>query len=363
MAERPASLDAVVHDARLVVCAGTGGVGKTTVAASIGLAAADAGRRAVVITVDPARRLAHALGLDELGNDARRVEGAGRDGGTLHAAMLDPRATFDAMITRCAHDADQRDRILANRFYQNLAGNLSGTHEYMAMERLHELASSGAYDVVVVDTPPTRDALAFLDAPRLFARLLDNRIYRLLVTPGRGLARTAAAGAHTIVRQLTRVVGSAVIDDAVAFFRALDGIEEDFRTRAGDVYRMLQSADAAFVLVAAPRPDTIAEARTFLDALTRASMPVRGVVVNRVTPDFGTDPGPAGRGAAARALADYRRLAAREQHEIAALADAVPGAALVQVPMLPEDVHDLAGLAAVAARLTAHGDGAPGHLG
>lgn len=357
------TLAGVVGRAKVVVCAGTGGVGKTTVAAALGLAAADAGRRAVVITVDPARRLAHALGLDSLGNDARRVEGAGRDGGSLHAAMLDPRATFDAMVTRCAHDEAQRDRILANRFYQNLSGNLSGTHEYMAMERLYELACTDVYDVIIVDTPPTRDALAFLDAPRLFARLLDNRIYKLLVTPGRGFARTAAAGAHTIVRQLTRVVGNAVIDDAVAFFRALDGIEEDFRTRASAVYRMLQSDDAAFVLVAAPRPDTIAEARTFLDALRRAEMPVRGVVVNRTTPDLGNDDTP-GRGAAARALADFRRLAAREQAEIAGLAAAVPGAPLVRVPMLADDVHDLDTLRVVAAALAdAHGDGAPERLG
>lgn len=353
MAE-PGDLGAVLARARIVVCTGTGGVGKTTVAAALGVAAARAGRRAMVITVDPARRLAQALGLASLDNDAQLVAGAGRDGGSLHAAMLDPRATFDAMVTRSAHDEAQRDRILGNRFYQNLAGNLSGTHEYMAMQRLHELAATGAYDVIVVDTPPTRDALAFLDAPRLFARLLDNRIYKLLVLPGRGLARTAAAGAQAIVRQLSRVVGTAVIDDAVAFFRSFDGIEEDFRTRANDVYRMLQSADTAFVLVAAPRPDTVAEARLFVEALQRAAMPVRAVVVNRMTPSFGPAAGTApGRGAAAHALADFRALAGREEAEVTGLTAAAPGAVLVRVPMLAHDVHDLDTLATIADLLTA----------
>ena len=196
MAESPTSLADTIARARIVVCTGTGGVGKTTTAAAIGLAAARAGRRAMVVTIDPARRLAQALGLASLDNDARLVEGAGRNGGSLHAAMLDPRATFDAMVTRCAHDDAQRDRILGNRFYQNIAGNLSGTHEYMAMEKLYDLANTEAYDLIVVDTPPTRDALAFLDAPRLFARLLDNWLYK--ITSRRAVASPAPLPqAHT----------------------------------------------------------------------------------------------------------------------------------------------------------------------
>jgi anion-transporting ArsA/GET3 family ATPase len=365
----PNPLAAAVAEAHIVVCVGTGGVGKTTTAAALGLAAARAGRRAVVVTVDPARRLAHALGLDDLGNEPRLVEGAGAEGGSLHAAMLDPRATFDAMIVRCAAGPAQRERILTNRFYQNLAGNLSGTHEYMAMEKLHELATSGAYDLVVVDTPPTRDALAFLDAPRLFARLLDNWLYKLLVLPGRGLARTAAAGAHTLVRQLTRVAGTSVVDDTIAFFRALDGIEEGFRTRANEVYRTLQSPHTAFVLVVSPRPDALADAEGFAGSLARAGMVVRAVVVNRLTPTFGdVEPPPGARSGAARALADFRRLAAREAAEVAAFAAAVPDAPLVRVPLLAHDVHDLDGLGTIAGLLTGpdlrtHGDGGPGALG
>lgn len=348
MAERPASLADTIARARIVVCTGTGGVGKTTTAAAISLAAARAGRRAMVVTIDPARRLAQALGLASLDNDARLVEGAGRNGGSLHAAMLDPRATFDAMVTRCAHDDAQRDRILGNRFYQNIAGNLSGTHEYMAMEKLYDLANTEAYDLIVVDTPPNRDALAFLDAPRLFARLLDNWLYKILVTPSRGIARTAAAGAHTIARQLTRVVGAAVLDDTIAFFRSLDGIEEAFRHRANEVFRTLQSADSAFVLVVSPRPDTLAEAQGFVEALATAGLAVRAVIVNRTTPSFGDVAVPAGRSGAARALADFRALARREQAEIHTFATTIPGAALVQVPMLARDIHDLEGLATIA---------------
>lgn len=353
MADRADSFADAVGQARIVVCVGTGGVGKTTTAAALALAAARGGRRAVVVTIDPARRLAQALGLESLGNEAREVIGAGRDGGSLHAAMLDPRATFDEMVTRCALDDAQRDRILANRFYQTIAGNLAGTHEYMAMEKLHELADSGTYDVIVVDTPPTRDALAFLDAPRMFARLLDNWLYKLLVAPSRGFARTAAAGAHTIARQLTRVVGAAVIEDTIAFFRALDGIEEGFRLRANDVYRTLQSDDAAFVLVVSPRPDTLAEAGRFAAVLADAGMAVRAVVVNRVTPSFGSAVVPRGRSGAAQALADFRALAAREATEIAGFTTTVARSTVVQVPMLAHDIHDLDGLLTIAGLLYA----------
>ncbi len=346
-------LTGALGSARIVVCVGTGGVGKTTTAAAIALAAARDGRRAAVVTIDPARRLAQALGLESLDNEPREVEGAGRRGGSLHATMLDPRATFDAMVARCALDDAQRDRILANRFYQTIAGNLAGTHEYMAMEKLHELADAGAYDLIVVDTPPTRDALAFLDAPRLFARLLDNWLYKLLVTPSRGFARTAAAGAQTIARQLTRVVGAAVIEDTIAFFRALDGIEEGFRERANEVYRMLQSDDSAFVLVVSPRPDTLAEAGRFATILDDADMAVRAVVVNRITPSFGTSHATRVRSGAARALADFRALAEREATEIAAFTATVPRSIVVQVPLLPDDIHDLEGLLTIAGLLFA----------
>jgi anion-transporting ArsA/GET3 family ATPase len=262
--------------------------------------------------------------------------------------MLDARATFDALVTRYAKDPDQAQRILANRFYENVAGSLSGTGEYMAMEKLHDLYESDRFDLIVVDTPPTRHALAFLDAPRLISRLLDHRLYRVLVAPTRGIARTATSAVHLLVRQLTRVVGADVVDDAVAFFRAFDGMERGFEQRANAMLDLLRSPETACVLVASPRTDTLDEARFFAAQLAATRIPVRAVVVNRVTPAFGDAPVPADGSPAAEALADFRALAAREQANIDHLRVALPGAPIVQVPLLEGDVHDLPGLARLA---------------
>jgi anion-transporting ArsA/GET3 family ATPase len=333
----------LVAGARIVVCAGTGGVGKTSTASAIALHGARTGRSTVVVTIDPARRLADALGISGLTNEPRAVPGIDTGTGTMHALMLDSQATFDAMVTREARSAEQAERILANRFYQNIAGSLSGTSEYMAMQKLHELDSSGRFDLIVVDTPPTRNALAFLDAPRLITRLLENRLYRVLIAPTRGLARTATSAAHAVVRQLTRVVGAEVVDDAIAFFRAFEGIEDGFERRANAVMSLLRSSSTAFVLVASPRADTVGEAGYFADQLRSSGIAVRAVVVNRVTPDFGDvvvdDATPH-----ARALADFRALASREAAQIDVLRRAAPDAPVIRVPMLPFDVHDLDGL-------------------
>jgi anion-transporting ArsA/GET3 family ATPase len=339
--------DELVARSRVVVCTGTGGVGKTSAAAALALHAANAGRKAVVVTVDPAKRLADALGLAQLTNEPHEIKGIGREDGSLHALMLDTRATFDGLVTRYSKDREQAERILANRFYQNIAGSLSGTDEYMAMEKLHDLHESQRFDLIVVDTPPTRNALAFLDAPGLLTRLLENRVYRILVTPTRGLARTATSAAHLVVRHLTKVVGSDVVDDAIAFFRAFDGMESGFERRANSVLELLRSDDTSFVLVASPRADTIDEARYFATQLAVANIAVRGLLVNRVTPTF--DGAVAdGDSPAARALADFRSLAAREAGHVESLRLAVPGVPLVEVPILPFDIHDLDGLETLA---------------
>jgi anion-transporting ArsA/GET3 family ATPase len=338
----------IVRDAAVVVCTGTGGVGKTTTAAAIALHGARHGRHAVVVTIDPARRLADALGVADLGNEPHELAGAGRDGGSMHALMLDTRATFDGLVARYAKDREQVDRILANRFYQNIAGTLSGTDEFMAMEKLHDIHESARFDLIVVDTPPTRNALAFLDAPRLISRLLDNRLYRVLVSPTRGIARTATSAAHLIARQLTRVVGSDVVDDAIAFFRAFDGMERGFERRANSMLELLRAPTTAFVLVASPRADTIGEARHFAEQLDGAGIAVRAVIANRMTPTFGTATPPDGSSPHATALRDFRALAEREEVHIAELATATPDALVVRVPILPSDVHDLAGLTTIA---------------
>ncbi len=268
------------------MCCGSGGVGKTTTAAAIAVEAASLGRRACVVTIDPARRLADALGLGELTNEPRRVEG--KWSGELWALMLDTKTTFDALVTQYATDPAQAERIIANRLYRNVSGALSGTQEYMAMEKLHELHATGRFDVIVIDTPPTRNALDFLDAPRRITRLLDNRLFRLLIMPTQSYLKLVGAATQRILRTIARVVGAEVVDDAVAFFEAFEGMEQGFRDRAQAVITLLSDDATAFVVVASPRRDATHEAVFFADKLIEAGLGVDGVIVNRMQPVFGT---------------------------------------------------------------------------
>ncbi|MCO8128078.1 ArsA family ATPase [Acidimicrobiia bacterium EGI L10123] len=353
-------LDELVRDRRIIVCGGSGGVGKTTTAAVLAMRAAEAGRRAVVVTIDPAKRLADALGLDGLTDAPSQVDGTGS--GELWAMMLDTKSTFDALVAKHAADDAQLQRILGNRFYKNISGALSGTQEYMAMEKLYELAEETDFDLIVVDTPPTRNALDFLDAPARLSRFLDHRLYRLLTAPNRGVFRAVNVATQTFVRTVARVVGADVIDDAVAFFQAFDGMEEGFKRRATRVQERLRDDDTAFVLVASPRRDTIAEATFFAEKLTEGGIPVRSLIVNRMHPRFddglaeathqradsleGTDIG-----SLYRNLADFQLAASREEENLAGLADKVAPAPVVRVPFLRSDVHDLEGLRLIEAEL------------
>ena len=300
----------------IIICCGSGGVGKTTIAAVLAQQAARIGRRAVVVTIDPAKRLADALGLEGLGNAPSRIEGD--FDGELWAVMLDTKSTFDAIVSRYASDDEQAERILANRFYRNISGALSGTQEYMAMEKLYELRSGGDFDVVVVDTPPTRHALDFIDAPRRLTRFLDHRLYRVLTAPTRGVMKAVNAAAQTFIRGVSKVVGADVFDDAIAFFQAFEGMEEGFKERAYHVLDLLNDPNTAFVLVASPKRDTVEEARFFADKLAESDLPVRALIVNRMHPRFGSGtargapragPHPRGHGAR-RALREPRRLRA-----------------------------------------------------
>lgn len=346
----------LVRTGTVIVCAGTGGVGKTTTAAVLALEAARQGRRAVVVTIDPARRLADALGLSGgLTNEPRRVDGDWEGGGELWAMMLDTKSTFDALVHRHAADDGQAARILANRFYQNISGALSGTQEYMAVEKLYELHAERDFDVVVVDTPPTRHALDFLDAPGRLTRFLDHRVSRLLLAPTRGIVRAANVAAQTLLRTVARTVGAEVVDDAVTFFAAFAGMEEGFRTRAHVVLGLLASPQTAFVLVASPRDDTVDEAAYLTARLADARLAVRALVVNRVHPRFAADP-PEATTAQAEMMADTRlgglyanladleTTAAGEELQLGGLCRAVAPAPVVRVPVLPTDVHDLGGL-------------------
>src|SRR5688500_12179490 len=223
-------LGSLPAEASIVICCGSGGVGKTTTAAAIALEAARLGRRACVVTIDPAKRLADALGLESLTNRPGQIEGDWS--GELWALMLDTKTTFDDLVGRYAASPEQAQGILGNRLYRNISGALSGTQEYMAMEKLYELHVGGQFDLVVVDTPPTRNALDFLDAPRRLSRFLDNRIFRLLMMPTRAYMRAVSVATQAFLRTISKVIGNEVVSDAVAFFNAFEGMEQGFRERA-----------------------------------------------------------------------------------------------------------------------------------
>ncbi|MBU6215008.1 MAG: AAA family ATPase [Acidobacteria bacterium] len=356
-------LGEIVDGSRVVVCCGSGGVGKTTTAAVVAMEAARRGRRSVVVTIDPARRLANALGLEGLSDTASTISGDWS--GEMHALMLDTKSTFDGLVRRYAADEDQAREILSNTFYENISGSLSGTQEYMASEKLYELAVEGDYDLVVVDTPPTRNALDFIDAPQRLAKFLDHRIYKVLVSPSRGPIRAVNLAAAAVTRSLAKVVGADVIGDAISFFQAFEGMEEGFARRAERVDSLLREADTSFILVASPKADTVAEAGFFADRLGELGIDVRGLVVNRMQPsfEFSTDrPELAGTAVRARAatlagtdlgdlytcLADARQLAAAEEVHLSGLAERVAPAPVVRVPIQPVEVTDLSALGRLA---------------
>ncbi|MEM8747272.1 MAG: ArsA-related P-loop ATPase [Actinomycetota bacterium] len=368
------------HD--VVVCCGSGGVGKTTTAAAIALEGARRGRRTVVVTIDPARRLADAFGLaDGLSAEPQRVvvsHGIGESSngdGQLWAMMLDPSVTFDGLVEKYADDADQIERITTNRFYRNMASAMSGTQEYMAAETLHALHHDDRFDLVIVDTPPSRSALDFLEAPGVLSRFLDHRVFKLAMLPTRSGLKIFGTAAQPIFRAIGRVVGSDVLTDALAFFQAFAGMENGFRDRADDVVALLRADRTAFAVVASPRTDTIAEATWFARQLRDQGVGVAVAIVNRLHPDVGTGDGDGSgddgsaddddaldgssddadavlrrlRGNRAQ-LAEIRRA---ELDALGPLHDLVAPAPLVTVPLLGDDVHELAGLDRIRSELVA----------
>lgn len=352
-----AHLTDVVDEANVVLCCGTGGVGKTTAAAALALAAADRGRRVVVVTIDPARRLADALGLDGIGNDCVEVESATT--GELWVTMLDTKATFDHLIRRHAHDEEQATRILDNLYYQNLSTSLSGTREFMAMERLYELHTDERFDLVIVDTPPSRNALDFLDAPDKLGRFLDGRLFRL-ATPGSRVTRKLTAPIVMFMRRIARVISPEVVDDTLAFIEAFGGMEEGFKARAAAVDSLLAETETAFVLVTSPTAEAVEESRYFTDRLAESELAVAGIVINRLQPRFTSEPLsaldptglPKGVGAQVALLRDLAGMADAEQRELSPLLEACPEAAVARVEQLDHDVHDLDGIREISVLLS-----------
>lgn len=348
---------AISRDATVVLCAGTGGVGKTTVAAALGARAASEGRRVAVITVDPARRLADAMGIP-LSNQPQPVEGPWS--GELWAMMLDAKQTFDDLVVREAGSDEQAQHILDNRLYKNLSAVLSGTQEFMANEKLFELHQSGKFDLIVVDTPPTRNALDFLEAPDKLVGFLDGKLVRLLFP--RSVRRVVNAGLRLMLHQVSSVVGSRIVEDGEAFLRAFQGMEDGFRQRAKQVTELLADPGTAVVLVTTPRHDTVDETRWFTRQVTARGLRIGGLVVNRAYPSFSERPvieltelwdrqadGPLG--AAFAALVDAQATVETERDAVATLTSLVAPAPVVAVPLLARDVRDLDGIETIARHL------------
>jgi anion-transporting ArsA/GET3 family ATPase len=371
---RPMDLAALIADreTRIVVCCGSGGVGKTTTSAALGLAAAEAGRTVVVLTIDPARRLAQSLGLVELDNEPRRVDVPGA-AGELHAMMLDMKRTFDDIVA--AHSTPERaEQIFANPFYQALSSSFAGTQEYMAMEKLGQLRASERWDLIIVDTPPSRSALDFLDAPNRMSRFLDGTMIRLLTAPARAGGRAgmkfASAGFMFFSRIISKILGGQLLRDISAFVAALDTMFGGFRERATATYELLRRPGTWFLVVATPEPDALREASYFVDRLSTEEMPLAGLVLNRTHPPTTTalsatraegaaeevlEAGAPGADLAAAALrvhAERMQLATREQHLADRFTSAHPEVAVRTVPAAAGDVHDLDGLRVMGEELT-----------
>ena len=386
--------DELVASRRVIVCVGSGGVGKTTLAAALALAGARAGRRTLVLTIDPARRLADALGIEALGNEPQAIDRAllARLGvpeqGNLEAMMLDMKRTFDGLVDRFAESPETRERILANPIYQHVSDALAGSAEYSAMEKVYELAARPELDLIILDTPPSQHALDFLEAPERLLGFLDSRFVQLLLHPafaaGRFGFRLFHRGLHQAFRLLERVSGLAFLEDLSEFLLLIEGMSEGFRERAHRVQALLFGADAAFILAAGASEQSVAHAERFLDRLEESKAPVRGLVVNRIrrwpegdggAPDaLGTERPEGERAAAEQALAEalgrragedfpasdaaraalevahgYARMVARDEQTTAPLRTRAEssGYFVRLVPELPRDVHDLEALAHV----------------
>jgi anion-transporting ArsA/GET3 family ATPase len=362
------AVNEILEGKDICICAGSGGVGKTTTSAAIAAGMAARGLRVCVLTIDPAKRLADSLGLRELGNEATRVdpelfEQHGIEmKGELWAMMLDAKATFDELVARQAPDEESRDRVLNNRIYQQISNALAGSQEYMAMEKLFELHTSGRFDLLVLDTPPTRNALDFLDAPRRLTQFIEGRSLRVFMKPTGLAARVAGRGASVALSVFKRIVGFDLLADLAEFFNAFSGMVDGFQARAKRVNNLLADPHTCFLVVCGPQGEPIDEAVYFHRKLVEAKLPFGGVIVNKVhypaerLRGDGADlegelNGKLGDADLARRVtenfADYQALAERDAGNIEHLAKELRAKGVIRVPYLDEDVHDLGGLSEI----------------
>ena len=363
------AVDQILDGKEICICAGSGGVGKTTTSAAIATGMAARGLRVCVLTIDPAKRLADSLGLKELGNEARRVDPKlfAAQGvemkGELWAMMLDAKATFDELVARQAPDEESRDRVLENRIYQQISGALAGSQEYMAMEKLFELHTEGRFDLLVLDTPPTRNALDFLDAPRRLTQFIEGRSLRVFMKPTGLAARVAGRGATVALSVLKRIVGFDLLADLAEFFNAFSGMVDGFQARARRVNTLLADPGTCFLVICGPQGEPVDEAVYFHRKLVEAKLPFGGVIVNKV--HYPTESLEGGDGGLQEGLAelldgdddlaqrvaenfvDYQALAERDADNIERLERELRTSGVIRIPYLDEDVHDLAGLAQV----------------
>jgi len=363
---------------RVCICAGSGGVGKTTTAAAIAAGMAVEGKKVAVLTIDPAKRLADSLGLPELGNTERQVDpalfneaGAGPGGGELWAMMLDPKATFDEVVRRHAPDEETRERILSNRIYQQLSSALAGSQEYMAMEKLFEIWAEDRYDLLVLDTPPSRNALDFLDAPRRLTQFIEGRALQVFLRPTGFATKLIGGGTSMAFSVLKRITGIDLLQDLSEFFQAFSGMVGGFQERAKRVNELLADDQTTFLVVCGPQGEPISEAVYFHRKLVEAELPFGGVIVNKVHYDLDEElPDEVGsltealeaelgdRGLAERVaanFAEFSTLAERDRRNVKHLATEMRTKAVIEVPYLDDDVHDLAGLMEVNRYLFASG--------
>ncbi len=398
----PSSLANIFESKRILVCVGSGGVGKTTTAAALALQAARRGKKTLVLTIDPAKRLANSLGIDKLDHEVKRVpdekiDAAGgpdgrRPGGELWAMMLDQKRAFDEVVERYAKDPATRERILGNRIYQQISSSLTGSHEYAAMAKLYEIEREGGprsaspsggrseaeppastrWDFIVVDTPPTAHALDFLDAPEKLSNAIDSPAIEWFVKPfkstGRFSLRVIGVGGSFILKRIAKFVGSQFLEDMAQFFVEFNDVLGGFRERAREVFDLLRRSDVGFILVTAPEPTVVDEILWFYTRLAASGMPFAGFIVNRVIPEAPDPPStaavadrlrarpecsgftPYDLARAAEALhrthVDFGALATADRREILRLRQVVQGNhPIAEVPFLEQDIHDISGLA------------------